>query len=361
MGLTPAQNRSIPPLNYERVVQICETFPDCNFYLNGGITDLKIAKEWSNRIFNMRGAMLGRAAMDTPCIFADADRYFYGCEENPCSTRRELLEKYCCYLDKLIPPQVEKLPDIPLVVDNGGAGDTDQDEEVANNLSEKKPVSSGNSIVQQHVIEQKYADLFEKTLPSRTPESEINTELVMNKKMLKKRLESKITAGEVCRAMKPLIGLFHGLPGTRNFRRELDRLCKSLEYRDCGPGFILRYCYLRNVPDEILDAPLARTGEVCALVEANKWGRSKVGQLGEQHQSISRGNSTVGSDICACTDGAVGGAEVSLTAGVDSLDDVGASEVAEGAANGGEAASINRGGGESEEREQKRSRVEPEE
>ncbi|CAD7976030.1 unnamed protein product, partial [Amoebophrya sp. A25] len=43
-GLTPAQNRNIPPLNYERVFRICERFPDCEFLLNGGIKTLVDAR-----------------------------------------------------------------------------------------------------------------------------------------------------------------------------------------------------------------------------------------------------------------------------------------------------------------------------
>ena len=43
-GLTPAQNRIIPPLNYPRVYALCRHFPDCSFVLNGGIQGLEAAR-----------------------------------------------------------------------------------------------------------------------------------------------------------------------------------------------------------------------------------------------------------------------------------------------------------------------------
>jgi hypothetical protein len=43
--LTLAQNRAVPPLNYPRVYEICRLFPDCEFYINGGIKTLKQAKD----------------------------------------------------------------------------------------------------------------------------------------------------------------------------------------------------------------------------------------------------------------------------------------------------------------------------
>ena len=44
LKFTTKENRAIPPLNYPRVYQLCNRFPDCQFYINGGITDLKMAK-----------------------------------------------------------------------------------------------------------------------------------------------------------------------------------------------------------------------------------------------------------------------------------------------------------------------------
>ena len=43
-GLSPKENRLVPPLNYPRVYAICDRFPDCEFLINGGIPGLKAAK-----------------------------------------------------------------------------------------------------------------------------------------------------------------------------------------------------------------------------------------------------------------------------------------------------------------------------
>ena len=134
-GLSPAQNRLVPPLNYPRVYELCHRFPDCDFILNGGIPGLKVAREILSRKSineiknnyhnvpcsicnvangsctrypgetpaNLRGVMLGRAAIDSPAMFWDVDRYFYGEQTNSIKNRNEVLLKYCDYLDRIYP------------------------------------------------------------------------------------------------------------------------------------------------------------------------------------------------------------------------------------------------------------------
>jgi tRNA-dihydrouridine synthase A len=100
-GLSPAQNRSIPPLMYDRVVRLCNEFPDCDFTLNGGILDVKEAKMQlyaANAPSNLHGVMIGRGALANPCMLVEADA-LYG-DELPTLTRRQALDEYCSWLDE---------------------------------------------------------------------------------------------------------------------------------------------------------------------------------------------------------------------------------------------------------------------
>lgn len=106
-GLTPDQNRKIPPLMYDRVHRLCREFPQLHFTLNGGITSLEEVRELLDGAPpNLVGAMVGRAALNNPSMLGDADRYIYGCAGNPPSaeSRYTVLNAYAEYLDQEYPP-----------------------------------------------------------------------------------------------------------------------------------------------------------------------------------------------------------------------------------------------------------------
>jgi len=74
-GLSPKENREIPPLRYEVVQALKEVRPDLSIHLNGGLQDLDAVEKalaWAD------GAMLGRAAYQDPFVLARADGRFYG-------------------------------------------------------------------------------------------------------------------------------------------------------------------------------------------------------------------------------------------------------------------------------------------
>jgi len=106
-GLSPAQNRTVPPLNYERAFDVCGSKARLSkWYLNGGIQSLEEAADIFKRApSNMEGIMMGRAAMNTPCVLANTDVLMYGEDTNPLTarTRRCLLEGYCDYLHDMYP------------------------------------------------------------------------------------------------------------------------------------------------------------------------------------------------------------------------------------------------------------------
>lgn len=93
-GLSPKENREIPPLRYEVVGQLKRDFPHLTIVLNGGVRSLAEAQEaltWAN------GVMVGRAAYQEPYLLAAADRDIFG-EDARTVSRREAIEAYLPYV-----------------------------------------------------------------------------------------------------------------------------------------------------------------------------------------------------------------------------------------------------------------------
>jgi len=162
-GLTPDQNRRIPPLMYDRVYRLCNEFPDLHFTLNGGVTTLEDVRSILDAAPpNLLGVMIGRAALGNPCMLWDVDRFIYGEASNPAtaSSRHSILSAYCTYLEAQHPP--------------GG----------------------------------------EAAISSRS--------------------------GVVHAALKPVLGVFNGVPGNKLLRQSVDKFCHDKDARAEGPGNILR-------------------------------------------------------------------------------------------------------------------------
>jgi tRNA-dihydrouridine synthase A len=94
-GLSPKENRTVPPLRYEDVYRLKAEFPHLFIEINGGFISLEGAK---GQLDKVDGVMIGRAAYDTPYIFAAADRDIYGEDVAP-PTRREVVEAMLPYID----------------------------------------------------------------------------------------------------------------------------------------------------------------------------------------------------------------------------------------------------------------------
>lgn len=88
-GLSPKENRSIPPLDYARVYLVKQTFPQLKITINGGITTLEAAKDQLKKV---DGVMLGRAIIDNPFILSKVDSEIFG-STAPVLTREEILYK----------------------------------------------------------------------------------------------------------------------------------------------------------------------------------------------------------------------------------------------------------------------------
>lgn len=93
-GLSPKENRTVPPLRYEDVYRLKATFPQLHVSINGGIQSLSQA---ARHLEAVDGAMIGRAAYDRPFLFAEADRLFFG-DPSPPASRRQVLEAMLPYL-----------------------------------------------------------------------------------------------------------------------------------------------------------------------------------------------------------------------------------------------------------------------
>jgi len=79
-GLSPKQNREVPPLCYDRVYRLKETFPALQVIVNGGITSLGQAER---HLAHVDGVMIGRAAYQNPYILAEVDGRFLGDRQSP--------------------------------------------------------------------------------------------------------------------------------------------------------------------------------------------------------------------------------------------------------------------------------------
>lgn len=94
-GLSPKENREVPPLSYPTVYRLKQDFPDLNVVINGGITHLEAAKVHLQQV---DGVMIGRAAYQNPYILAMADRELYG-DTTPVPSRHDIIEALFPYVE----------------------------------------------------------------------------------------------------------------------------------------------------------------------------------------------------------------------------------------------------------------------
>ena len=97
-GLSPKQNREVPPLNYELVYQIKREYPALNIIINGGIKTMVASQ---NHLCHVDGVMLGREVYHNPYLLAQVDAAFYGEAENR-ESRQQILQQYFSYIEQQI-------------------------------------------------------------------------------------------------------------------------------------------------------------------------------------------------------------------------------------------------------------------
>ncbi len=94
-GLSPKENRTIPPLRYPDVHRLKEDFPHLWIEINGGFTKLEQVKE---QLQLVDAVMIGRAAYDNPYLFAKVDREIYRHHHQPL-TRHQVIIAMLPYID----------------------------------------------------------------------------------------------------------------------------------------------------------------------------------------------------------------------------------------------------------------------
>jgi tRNA-dihydrouridine synthase A len=95
-GLSPKENREIPPLNYPRVYWIKQQFPQLEIVINGGIRSLDEAVE---HLQHVDGVMMGREAYQNPWLLHDIDELLFGCAAST-ATRTSSLQHYYDYIER---------------------------------------------------------------------------------------------------------------------------------------------------------------------------------------------------------------------------------------------------------------------
>ena len=96
-GLSPKENREIPPLNYPRVHRIKQTHPELSISINGGVKSLDETKA---QLLNVDGVMVGREVYSNPYIMARVDAEIFGDDNVNTISRKEVVHKMQQYIER---------------------------------------------------------------------------------------------------------------------------------------------------------------------------------------------------------------------------------------------------------------------
>jgi tRNA-dihydrouridine synthase A len=94
-GLSPKENRTVPPLNYERVYRLKEAYPDLEIVLNGGISEIDHVEDVLRRV---DGVMIGRQAYHHPYFLAELEHHMN--PTVPLPDRRIVVERMLPYIKR---------------------------------------------------------------------------------------------------------------------------------------------------------------------------------------------------------------------------------------------------------------------
>ena len=97
-GLSPRQNRNIPPLKYDYVYRLKKDFPDLEIIINGGIKNLDDSQMHLEKV---DGVMIGRAAYDNPFMLKDIEPRFYNVDSSA-NSKKEVLSQYLEYVERQV-------------------------------------------------------------------------------------------------------------------------------------------------------------------------------------------------------------------------------------------------------------------
>lgn len=95
-GISPKENRTVPPLDHDRVVRLKQRFPETFIGLNGGIADIGSCE---HALQDVDGVMVGRAAYDNPGMLTGVDRALFGVDEEAAG-EAEAAAQMAHYIDR---------------------------------------------------------------------------------------------------------------------------------------------------------------------------------------------------------------------------------------------------------------------
>jgi tRNA-dihydrouridine synthase A len=95
-GLSPKENREIPPLQYDLVYRLKQDFPQLTIVINGGI---KTMDDCERHLRHVDGVMLGREVYDNPYLMAEVDGRLFGDARTP-PTRHQVIERLIPYAER---------------------------------------------------------------------------------------------------------------------------------------------------------------------------------------------------------------------------------------------------------------------
>ncbi|EKO3370280.1 tRNA dihydrouridine(20/20a) synthase DusA [Vibrio fluvialis] len=95
-GLSPKENREIPPLDYPRAYQLKQDFPHLTIAVNGGVKTLAETKE---HLQHLDGVMIGREAYQSPYLLAEVDQQIFGLD-TPVKKRSQVVQEMYPYIEQ---------------------------------------------------------------------------------------------------------------------------------------------------------------------------------------------------------------------------------------------------------------------
>jgi len=95
-GLSPKENRDVPPLDYDRVYRIKQDFPNLHIDINGGIKTLQQAQE---HLQHIDGVMIGRSAYHDPYLLAEVDGAIFN-DRHDIPSRHDIIEQMLPYIEQ---------------------------------------------------------------------------------------------------------------------------------------------------------------------------------------------------------------------------------------------------------------------
>lgn len=205
----------------------------------------------TNTLHNLRGVMVGRLARDNPIALADVDRYFFGEPTNPCSSRREVLEKYISFVERIYP---RRCCDEHELVSSRMATDTEQPithNRPFCNICKEFSLDYSSSLHDNEKSEEQAQD-EDDFADSIALANQADTK--RRKRHMQKYGNAKMVSGIIDSAIQPTLGILYGQRGNNLFRRELHRLSRDMNVRNCGPAYILRKA-MSAIPPDVWDRP----------------------------------------------------------------------------------------------------------